>query len=223
MGIFKRFKDMMKANANKAMDNMEDPDAMLDQYVRNMQDDLASVTANTAKVMATAKGLERKIAVCKTDIDSLTSYAASASAAGNENDTRTFLDEKASKEAELADLTESLATANAYVQRMSDMRNELADNETKASNKCAVLKSRLRVADTKEIMNKTYESNCKVGKDYAEFTRLEDRINEKLDAADAYAEITKNSSTNSLEELKKKYSGTGVTAESNDTVASLSA
>lgn len=52
MAILERFADIIKANINAIIDNMEDPAKMIDQYLRDMMEDLAEVKSNTASVMA---------------------------------------------------------------------------------------------------------------------------------------------------------------------------
>ena len=43
MGIISRFKDIMSANINALLDKAEDPEKMIDQYLRNLESDLAKV------------------------------------------------------------------------------------------------------------------------------------------------------------------------------------
>ena len=40
MGIISRFKDIMSANINALLDKMEDPEKMVEQYLRNLESDL---------------------------------------------------------------------------------------------------------------------------------------------------------------------------------------
>ncbi len=42
MGILKRFKDIMSANINAMLDKAEDPEKMIDQYLRDLQEDLSA-------------------------------------------------------------------------------------------------------------------------------------------------------------------------------------
>ena len=55
MGLIKRIADIISANANAAMDRIEAPDKMLDQYMRNLYSELGKVKAQTASVMAEVK------------------------------------------------------------------------------------------------------------------------------------------------------------------------
>ena len=43
MGILKRFTDIMSANINALLDKAEDPEKMIDQCLRNMEEDLMKV------------------------------------------------------------------------------------------------------------------------------------------------------------------------------------
>ena len=51
-GILKRFTDIMSANINALLDKAEDPEKMIDQYLRELADNLAEVKQETAGVMA---------------------------------------------------------------------------------------------------------------------------------------------------------------------------
>ena len=55
MGILTRFKDIMSANINALLDKCEDPEKMIDQYMRNLESDLGKVKAETASVMMNAQ------------------------------------------------------------------------------------------------------------------------------------------------------------------------
>ena len=52
MSILSRFQDIISSNVNALLDRMEDPEKMIDQYLRNLSKDLAEVKQNTASVMA---------------------------------------------------------------------------------------------------------------------------------------------------------------------------
>lgn len=55
MGIITRFKDIMAANINALLDKCEDPEKMIDQYLRNLEQDFSKVKAETAAIMAEEK------------------------------------------------------------------------------------------------------------------------------------------------------------------------
>ena len=65
MGIISRFKDIMAANINALLDKAEDPEKMIDQYLRNLESDLAKVKQETASVMAEELKTQHNIDVDK--------------------------------------------------------------------------------------------------------------------------------------------------------------
>lgn len=61
MGILERFTDIIKANINDLLDKAEDPAKMIDQYLRDMTEDLAEVKRETANVMAEESRAKRML------------------------------------------------------------------------------------------------------------------------------------------------------------------
>ena len=97
MGVIQRFKDIMSANVNAVLDKAEDPEKMIDQYMRNLQDDLGKVKAETAAVMAEETRAKRELDECNQEVEKLQKYAEKAVAAGNDSDARLFLQKKANR------------------------------------------------------------------------------------------------------------------------------
>ena len=118
MGILTRFKDIMASNVNALLDKAEDPEKMIDQYLRNLEDDYAEVKAETASVMAEAKTAQRKLDECNEEIKKMEAYAVKAVQAGNDDDARKFLAKK-------AELTERLA---ALQKNFDADRNNVSEN-----------------------------------------------------------------------------------------------
>ena len=119
MGILTRFKDIMSANINALLDKCEDPEKMIDQYMRNLESDLGKVKAETASVMAEETRCKRELDECTADVAKYQSYAEKALKAGNEADARTFLEKKqqlVSKQATLQQ-TYNIAADNAAKMR----------------------------------------------------------------------------------------------------------
>ena len=84
MGILTRFKDIMSANINALLDKCEDPEKMIDQYMRNLESDLGKVKAETASVMAEETRCKRELDECTADVAKYQSYAEKALKAGIE-------------------------------------------------------------------------------------------------------------------------------------------
>ena len=138
-GILKRFRDIMAANINALLDKAEDPEIMIDQYLRDMENDLGRVKAETAAVIAEAEKAKRELSEVDDEIAKMQAYAEKALVAGNEDDARRFLAKKAdlNKERELKQKMADVAGANA--QKMRDMHDKLtADINTLHDRKAAI-------------------------------------------------------------------------------------
>ena len=66
--ILKRFGDIMSANINALLDKAEDPEKMIDKYIRDIEEDMRKVKAETAAVMATEAKAKRELAECQDEI-----------------------------------------------------------------------------------------------------------------------------------------------------------
>ena len=90
MAILDRFSDIISANVNALIDRMEDPEKMIDQYLRKMMDDLAEVKQNTASVMAEETRAKRLVDENEAEVAKYGNFARKALEAGNDGDARVF-------------------------------------------------------------------------------------------------------------------------------------
>ena len=115
--ILKRFGDIMSANINALLDKAEDPEKMIDQYLREVESDLGKVKAETAAVMAAETKAKRELDECGAEVEKMQKYAEKALLAGNEGDARQFLEKKADLTKKQESLQKSYEAAS---QRGSD-------------------------------------------------------------------------------------------------------
>ena len=86
--ILERFSDIVKANVNAVLDKMEDPSKMIDQYLREMLEDLAEVKKETAGVMAEEARTKRLAEANAAEVAKNEELAKKALTAGNEDHAR---------------------------------------------------------------------------------------------------------------------------------------
>ena len=208
MGIIARFRDIMAANINALLDKAEDPEKMIDQLMRDLVDDLAEVKKETASVMAAEKNAEREMNECSKEIADLTTYATKALQAGNEDDARKFLTEKATFSSKLTGLTESYQLAKQNADNMRAMHDKLVKDIEELEARREMIKGKMAVAKTKKKINEMTGSAISNANDsIAAFERMEAKANKLLDEAEAMAELNKGADTK-IEDLKSKYSAT---------------
>lgn len=204
MAILDRFSDIISANVNALMDRMENPEKMIDQYLRKMMDDLAEVKKNTASVMAEETRAKRLVDENEAEVAKYNNFAKKALGAGNDGDARVFL----SKKQELEDIGTGLANAYAKAHenasKMRQMHDKLASDIEKMRQRRSMIKAQLSVADTQDKLNKANDSIGKSKGAMGSFERMEEKASRRLDEADAMSELNKEQKDDA-QKLEEKY------------------
>lgn len=207
MGILTRFKEIMSSNINAALDKAEDPSKMIDQTLRNLNEDLGKVKSETATIMAEEKRAKREVEECQADIDKMQTYAVKALEANNEADARKFLEEKAELTSKLTNLQDSYDIAKNNSEKMRDMHDKLVVDISELESRRDVIKGKLSVAKAQERMNNMVSSSVSdANSSIANFERYEDMANAALDKANAMAELNASSNDSDIDDLVDKYS-----------------
>lgn len=204
MGILSRFKEIMSSNINAILDKYEDPSKMVDQLLRNLNDDLGKVKAETAGVMADEARARRDLDECQKEIDKLQSYAEKAVVNGNDEDAKAFLKKKSQMADKHASLKQAydLAADNSF--KMKQMHDKLVEQINDLNSRRDTIKAKVAVAKTQEKINKIGDSVGAAKGNISAFDRMEDKANRMLDQANAMSELNKGTDA-SLDDLKSKY------------------
>ena len=204
MSILSRFKDIMSANINALLDKCEDPAKMIDQYLRQLKEDLAEVKQETAAVMAEEKRTKRLVDDNAAEIAKYTDLAKKALTAGNEGDAKVFITKKQELEAHQADLEKTYALAHANAEKMREMHDKLTGDIQELEQRRLNVKAKMSVAKTQDKLNKINDSmKCAAGSMEA-FERMEAKADRLLDEANSMAELNEEPK-DSAEEIAKKY------------------
>lgn len=204
MGILARFRDIMSSNINALLDKAENPEKMIDQYLRNLNSDLGKVKAETASIMAEEKRSKRELDECKADIDKMQNYAVKALEAGNEDDARKFLEKKSSLVENENGLKGSYDLAATNTAHMRQMHDKLVGDIAELESRRTMLKGKASVARTQERLNKVGASITGANDSISAFDRMEAKVNKSLDEAKAMAELNKGPEDN-INDLTAKY------------------
>lgn len=205
MGILTRFKDIMSANINSLLDKAENPERMIDQCLRNLNDDLGKVKSETAAIMAEEMRSKRALDECSAEINKMQAYAVKAIEAGNDADAKKFLEQKGLLTTKLTGLQEAYNLANTNATNMRVMHDKLVKDINELESRKDMIKGKLAVAKTQERINKMGSSVTDANSTMASFTKYEELANKKLDAAAAMAELNKSTPENNIKDLASKY------------------
>ena len=118
MGILSRFGDIVQANVNAVLDKMEDPSKMIDQYLRELNENLAEVKKETAGVMAEETRTRRLMEENQAEAARYEDLAKQALLAGNEGDAKVFLAKKQQLESAGAGLVTAYTAAHENAVKM---------------------------------------------------------------------------------------------------------
>ncbi|GGH86702.1 phage shock protein A [Pullulanibacillus pueri] len=216
--MFKRVKTIMSSELNALLDKAEDPVKMLDQFMRDMAEDIREVETAVAKQMANEKMLYKKYTDAEKLVEKREAQAVKALEAGNEDLARRALEDKKLHDSQAQTLKESWERAKADAAdlkaKLQDMKNEYQEMDLKRDS----LKARAEAAKTKTKINRSMSA---IGSDASKqgFERMEEKVlryeaeaetsedlrseNRSLD--DEFEALeTKSDVDLELEELKKK-------------------
>ena len=222
MGVIQRFKDIMSANINAVLDKAEDPEKMIDQYMRNLQDDLGKVKAETAAVMAEETRAKRELDECNQEVEKLQKYAEKAVAAGNDSDARLFLQKKQTVAAQQTALQQAYDSASANAAKMRQMHDKNVKDMENLNQRKAAIKAKVAAAKAQERVNQIGGSLKGVSNHMSAFDRMEEKANKMLDQANAMAELNEAGQEDSIEDLMSKYDD-GSSSNVDDELAALKA
>lgn len=211
----------MSANINALLDKCEDPEKMVDQYLRDAMKDLAEVKKETAGVMAVEQKAKRALDNHRADINKYTELTKKALVAGNEGDARTFLEKKQSLDAQTAGIENTYNAAHANAERLRQMHNKLAADVESLKSRRDNVKATMAVAKTQQTVNRMEGSYDKISGSVGAFDRMEEKANSMLDTANAMSELNSDP-VDAATELESKY-GAGSSASVDDELAAMKA
>ena len=223
MGIMERFKDIMAANINALLDKAEDPEKMMDQYLRNLESDLGKVKAETASVIAEESRARRALDECNANITKMQTYAEKAVAAGNDADAKQFLAQKKVYTDQLASLESTYQIAADNAAKMRTMHDKLVSDIGQLNAKKDSIKAKMAAAKTQQRINKIGSSAVGAANDMSAFDRMEAKANKMLDEANAMSELNKTTAESSIDALASKYDSPATDNSLDDELAALKA
>ena len=145
MAILERFADIIKANINDLLDKCEDPAKMIDQYLRDLTEDLAEVKKETAAVMAEETRTRRMLEENTAEVKRYEELAKKALTAGNEGDARVFLGKKQQLVDKAASLQATYDAAHANAEKMRQMHDKLVGDIETLHGRSVMVKAKMAV------------------------------------------------------------------------------
>ncbi|MGC8530105.1 MAG: PspA/IM30 family protein [Leptospirillia bacterium] len=195
MGLLNRMKTIFQSQANVALDNLEDPKAMIAQQLRNLDDKLQKARGELVKAMAEVKLLEQKMGEISEQVDLYQQRAEKAVAAGNDDLARKALLEKSRLSGELSDLTKQRDDQKKIVDELSGDLDSLTAMRDDFARKQSNLALREERAKAKEEINavRAEIDPQHIGQEMGRMADKISRMEAQADATKDYADRQKGS------------------------------
>lgn len=206
MGMISRFKDIMSANINALLDKCEDPAKMIDEYMRQVTEQLADVKKETAAIMAEEKRTKRLVDENNEQIAKYDNLARAALSKGNEEDAKVFLKKKQDFVNNGADLQKAYDISHDNAVKMRQMHDKLTQDIQSLEQRRRNVKAKVSVAKTQEKINKVTSSMDSASSSMAAFSRMEEKADRMLDQVNSMAELNEQPKDEAAE-LEAKYAG----------------
>ena len=211
MGILQRFSDIIQANVNAILDKMEDPAKMIDQYLRELADNLAEVKQETAGVMAEEARTKRLVDENAAEVAKYTDLAKKALQAGNEADAKVFISKKQQLESAGAGLASAYASAHENAEKMRQMHDKLVSDIETLKSRRETIKAKVAVAKTQQKVNEVSSASDKASGAMSAFDRMEEKADRMLDEANAMSQLNA-APVDEAKALEEKYSAAATDA-----------
>jgi len=160
MGIFKRLKTITMAEINGLLDGIEDPIAMLNEYSREMEQEIVKGQNALTRQIFVEKKQAALISETRSLVDKRTRQAKLALDQGDEAMAKLAVQEKLSKENQLQVYVDQLASIKGQTQILVEKMDQLKETYNQMQQKKILLASRANVAQSmKQIQKVTVSFN----------------------------------------------------------------
>jgi phage shock protein A len=215
--IFDRISNIIRANINDLLDGAEDPEAMLNQIIRDMNDALRQADSDIADQIARQKMLEGDLDMAQKNAAAWQSKAELAVSKERDDLAREALVRVNDYNEQVAIYSKQLEAQKATVAELKSKRDLLKSKYDSAVRNKEMLVARARAAQAKTEMTKVA---TKAGTaDYAsELDRMERKIREQEARAEADAEVAESKTS-----VEDEFTKMGADQKVEDQLAALKA
>jgi phage shock protein A len=211
MGIFKRLRDLTAASINDLLDKAEDPVKMLNQFLRDMEEDIMEAESAVAKQIAVEKKFKLQVEEAQEMVTKRQEQALKALEQNNEDLARRALEDKKEHQIRFDEMSKQHVIAKTNADQLRSQLNEMKDEFNKMKNKKDLLVARAESAKAQKTINQAMSG---FGTDNAAkgFDRMSEKVLQMEAEAQASGELR--SSNRSLDdELDKLGGGSAVDDE----------
>ena len=214
--IFRRINDIINSNINDLLDRIEDPERMIKQIIREMEENINQSREGVINAIASEKQLLHELENHRQQAENWRGKAETALEAGKEDLCRTALLRKKEIERIINNLEPAWETAKATSERLKTQLRKLEDKLEEAKRKRSTLIARQRAAEARQHLNGTLRKFDESIDAQRRFDHMEDRVAEMEARTAAVEELEDDTSA-----LEKEFLQLEVDQEVEAELASL--
>lgn len=197
--LFKRVNDILNANVNHLLDEIEDPERMIKQIILEMEEHISQAKEGVVNAIASEKQLYRELEQQREQAATWQEKAELALNAGKEDLARAALMRKKEADRILKDLEPAWTNAKATSERLKLQLQKLEQKLEEAKRKRTTLAARQHASEARQQMYKTM-GKLEAGLNaQAKFDRMEDKVAAMEARTEALAELE------DVSELEKEF------------------
>lgn len=204
MGLFKRISDIITANLNDMTEGLEDPETMLRQAIREMEQSISDATQETARVLANEKRLVKELSSNRQQALDWQARAEKAVDSGDDNLARKALTRKQEHQKLVTALEDQLKHTQDSTRMLRNQLEGMQAKLAEAKRNLATLTARKKAADFRKKMHTSAldaETGTLNDDAFAKFDRLRDKVEQAEAEAEALAELRGSSSSGDDDDL----------------------
>lgn len=188
MGIFSRMSNMLKAKVNTTLDDMENPVELLDQKLRDMDDQFSKAKLSSAQILGNVHEIEKKLTLAKKESEDYDQKVRLAMSKGNEELAKKALARKVEIDKKCISLQSSYDNAKVQADALKANLRALEEEITKTRNYRDEAAARYSNAEASQKVNEVL-ANVKTKSNSIQIDSIERNIQRKEALAKGLGEL----------------------------------
>jgi len=200
MSVLNRIRDLVSANLNAMIDRAEDPEMMVNEYLRQLNENLYEAKTHVAAAMADETKLHNKMVQHQAEADQWQLRAEAALKAGEEDLARQALARKLQSQKLADSYRQQYEEQDRQVEELQDALVQLEARIAEARSKRDLIIAKKNRAETQETIQRTVRGLSSTNA-MDKLAQLEDRVDDRLAQADAMAKLERGTLESRFEDL----------------------
>ncbi len=203
MGLWQRFKRIIRGHSGAALDKIENPELALQQTIRDMRDRVPELNSSVAQVMATERLMKKNRERLEEQVVDLDSKIKAAVKMERDDIATAYIGQLQQAQVDLERTSAQLEYAENASQQALKARDNYVLNMKKRTAEAVQLISASKQAKIQEQLAQTMES-FDIGDDASTFNEMREKIDRRVAAAEAKLQLGTSSVDNSMQEIERE-------------------